>query len=158
MSAELASPLNQAVLRRWEPVYRSQLHFLVMWTTRGRRPVLKERHARTLAELVPAICEERDVALVELALAQDHVHLLFGLRPSQSVATVVRELKGRTALQLLKDYPELRVWIGGSLLWDERYSVETVSPAKVAKVRERLRALHGGSEPIGGSSRLAKAG
>ena len=71
---------------------------------------------------------------------------------------MVRELKGRTALQLLKDYPELRVWIGGSLLWDERYSVETVSPAKVAKVRERLRALHGGSEPIGGSSRLAKAG
>ncbi len=158
MSGELASGVSGEVLKRWEPVYRSQLHYLVMWSTRGRRPVIKERHRQTLAALVPTICEERNVALVELVVAEDHVHLLFGLRPSQSVAAAVREIKGRTALKLFEAHPELRVWIGGNLLWDERYAVETVSPVKVGKVRTRLLALHARSDRLGAAQHFAKAG
>ena len=59
---------------------------------------------------------------------------------------MVRELKGRSGLALLTQFPELRVWLRGNLIWDERYSVETVSAARVEAVRERLRALHGVSE------------
>ena len=39
-----------------------------------------------------------------------------------------------------------RVWLGGNLMWDERYAVETVSPARLAKVQTRLRALHGSND------------
>ena len=44
MDRKLAPELNEALNGRWEPVYRSQLHYLVTWSTRGRRPVLKDRH------------------------------------------------------------------------------------------------------------------
>lgn len=143
-----APRVGKALQRGWEPVYRSRLHYLVGWSTRGRKPVLKERHARRLHELTSRLCEERCFELVDLGVGRDHVHLLMGLRPSQSVATAVREIKSRVGLDLLADHPELRVWLGGNLLWDERYSVQTVSPARLQHVQRRIRHAHGSHEPL----------
>lgn len=142
MNAKLAPKVDTALHERWEPVYRSRLHYVVTWSTRGRKPVLKDRHARKLHELIPKLCEDRGFELLDVAVGQDHVHVLFGLKPSQSVATAVREIKSRTGLEMLSAHPELRVWLGGHLLWDERYAVETVSPARLERVQQKLRHLH----------------
>ncbi|MBK7367016.1 MAG: IS200/IS605 family transposase [Candidatus Eisenbacteria bacterium] len=142
MELDLAPQVQKALENRWEPVYRSQLHYLVTWNTRGRRPVLKERHLDALRQLLRQTCEERGIELVEMVAGPDHVHVLFGLRPTQSVASAVRELKGRSTLDLMAQYPELRVWLRGNLLWDERYAVETVSPLRLEKTRERLQNTH----------------
>lgn len=142
MELELAPQVKQALSNRWEPMYRSQLHYLVTWNTRGRRPALKDRHVEALRELVRTTCEERDFELVELAVGADHVHVLFGLRPAHSVASAVRELKGRTSMSLMSQFPELRVWLRGNLVWDERYSVETVSTLRVEGLRERMAVAH----------------
>jgi putative transposase len=139
---ELAPQVKKALEKDWEPLYRSQLHYLVTWSTRARRPVLKERHTEALRELVRQACEERDIELVEVVVGQDHIHVLFGLRPSQSVASAVRELKGRSSMALMTRFPELRVWLRGNLLWDERYMVETVSPLRVDRMRQRLANVH----------------
>jgi putative transposase len=148
VNSKLAPGINTALRRRWEPVYRSRLHYLVTWSTRGRKPVLKDRHARRLHELLPRICRERGFELLDLGIGQDHVHVLLELKPSQSVATAVRELKSRAALELLSEHPELRVWLGGNLLWDERYAVETVSSVRLARVQQRIREFHGLPEPL----------
>ena len=142
MERNLPPHVNAALLGRWEPLCRSQLHYLVTWSTRGRRPVLKDRHLAVLGDMVAGLCDERGFSLLETTAAQDHVHVLIGLRPAQSLASAVRELKGKTGMALMSRFPELRVWLGGNLMWDERYAVETVSPARLAKVQARLRALH----------------
>src|SRR4029453_5543155 len=148
----LAPATHEALLGRWEPVYRSRLHYLVTWGTRGRRPVLKAHHVRKLHEILPRLCEERGVALLEMAAGPDHVHLLFALRPAHSVASAVRDLKGRAGMTLMSDHPELRVWLGGNLLWDDRYDVETVSAARLARVRARMREVHGGPDEMAEAS------
>jgi len=152
MSHHLPPEINEALRRRWEPVYRSQLHYAITWATRGRRPVLRERHARTLREIVQQVCDELGFTLVEFAAAPEHVHLLLGLRPTQSAASAVRQIKGRTGLALLEAHPELRVWLRGNLVWDDPYSVETVSSMRIEKVSERLRALHATDEDLAAAS------
>ncbi len=142
MNARLAPEIDEALRGRWEPLYRSQLHYLVTWSTRGRRPVLRDRHVRALRDLIGRACAEGGFTLVEFAAAADHVHLFVGLSPVQSVASAVRQVKGQTGLELLRGYPELRVWLRGNLVWDEPYSVETVSAARVGRVADRLRGLH----------------
>jgi putative transposase len=146
VNQDLAPPVKEALLGRWEPVYRSQLHYLVTWSTRNRRPVLKERHVQALRALVESICSERGYNLIEVAAAWDHVHVLLALRPSQSVASVVREIKGRVGMALLSEFPELRVWLRGNLVWDERYAVETVSSVRVERIANRLKAQHAAPE------------
>ena len=51
-------------------------------------------------------------------------------------------------MSLIAKFPELRVWLRSNLLWDERYSIELVGQPRLAPVRARLRALHGGSEDL----------
>lgn len=152
MERNLAPEINEALLGRWEPLYRSQLHYLVTWSTRGRRPVLKDRHIRTLRELIQQACDERGYMLVESCAAPEHMHVLVGLSPTQSVASAVRELKGRAGMALMSQFPELRVWLRANLVWDERYSVETVSAMRLDRVRDRLRALHGPEEDLAAAS------
>lgn len=152
MEPNMAPEVKEELFGRWEPVYRSQLHYLVTWGTRGRRPVLRERHIRRLQELIASTCEERGFSLIEMAATTDHVHVLLGMRPTHSVASAVREIKGRTGMALLTDFPELRVWLRGNLTWDERYSVETVSGSRIERVRERLRGLHAPPEELAAAS------
>ena len=152
MDRKLAPEVNAELLGRWEPIYRSQLHYLITWSTRSRRPVLKERHARSLKDLIGRTCEERGFALLDATTGPDHVHVLIGLTPTQSVASAVRELKGRTGVTLLEEFPELRVWLRGNRVWDERYAVETVSAMRLEKVRERLRNLHPADEDLAAAS------
>ena len=146
MDSDFAPRINAELHGRWEPVYRSQLHYLVTWSTRGRRPVLKERHVQALNDLIPSLCEDRSITLVDVAVGTDHVHVLFGLRPAQSVASAVREIKSHTGLSLIARFPELRVWLGGNIVWDDRYAVETVSATRIPRIQERWRALHGAHE------------
>ncbi|MBI1799374.1 MAG: IS200/IS605 family transposase [Candidatus Eisenbacteria bacterium] len=142
MNRTLAPKVKESLLSRWEPLYRSRLHYLVTWSTRGRRPVLRERHITAFETLIQQACDERGYSLLEVAAGSDHAHVLIGLRPAQSISSVVRELKGKSGMALLTQHPELRVWLRGNLVWDERYAVETVSPARVDKVRERLHNFH----------------
>lgn len=152
MDRTLAPEVKESLRSRWEPVYRSQLHYHVTWGTRGRRPVLKARHIEKLNRLIAETCAERGFALVDSAASSDHVHVLLALRPTQSVASVVREIKGRTGMALITQFPELRVWLRGNLTWDERYSVETVSASRLDRIKERLRALHGSPEAFAAAS------
>jgi len=152
VDSRLTPEITESLAVRWEPVYRSQLHYLVTWGTRGRRPVLKDRHVRKLQNLVQQLCTDRGYGLLEVAAGNDHVHILLAIRPSQSIASVVREIKGRAASTLLTEFPELRVWLRGNLVWDERYSVETISAVRVDRVQTRLRALHGAQEDLARAS------
>jgi putative transposase len=142
MSQALAPLATHSLQGHWEPIYRSRLHYLVTWSTRGRKSVLKPKHAEKLRHLLAQVCEERGMEPVESYVGTDHVHVLFSLKPAQSVASAVRELKGRTGLTLLADHPELRVWLGGNLAWDEHYAIETVSPVRLERLRDALRARH----------------
>lgn len=148
----LAPEIDQTLRARWEPLYRSQLHYLVRWSTRGRRPVLRDRHVRALEAMMHSLCEARGYTLDQMAAGADHVHVLLALRPTQSIASAIREIKGRTAHTLLDEHPELRVWLHGNLLWDESYTVETLSAARIERVRARLRALHGADEGLARAS------
>ena len=54
---------------------------------------------------------------------------------------MVRELKGRSALALLRACPDLRVALGGHMAWNDRYAMATVSPRQLSRLVERLEAI-----------------
>jgi REP element-mobilizing transposase RayT len=144
----LAPEVQASLLKQWEPINRNQLQYLVTWSTRGRRAALRERHVRALDGELRSICRERGIPLLEVCAGPDHVHVLLSLKATQSLASVVRELKGCTGMSLMSRFPELRVWLRSNLLWDERCSVEMVSHLRLEPVRARLRALHGSHEEL----------
>jgi putative transposase len=64
---------------------------------------------------------------VELNIQSDHVHLLARIPPKISVSDVMGIVKGRTAIRIFKQFPDLKVkpyW--GNHFWADGYCVDTV--------------------------------
>ena len=141
-SFPLSRPLDRRALdRTWQPVCVARLHYHLSWNTRGKAPVLVGRRAVALRTLLEEMCKERGFLLQAVAILPAQVRLVVSLRPSQLAASVVRELKGRSALALLRQCPDLRVALGGHLAWNDRYALATVSPRALGRLVERLEAI-----------------
>jgi REP element-mobilizing transposase RayT len=132
---------RRAMDRSWLPVCVARLHYHLAWNTRGKAPVLVGRRAVALRALLEEMCRERGFLLKAVAITPSRVRLVVSLRPSQVAASVARELKGRSALALLRQCPDLRVALGGHLAWNDRYKLATVSPRQLARLVERLNSI-----------------
>jgi putative transposase len=67
------------------------------------------------------------VAVTELSVQEDHVHLVCSIPPKLSVSQFMGLLKGKLAIKLFKSYPKLRTkpyW--GNHFWARGYFVTTV--------------------------------
>ena len=136
------SPLSlsaRAIAREWQPVCIARLHYHLTWSTRGKAPVLVGKRDLALRTILEGLCHERGILLQAVAVTPGQVRLVVSLRPSQLAASVVRELKGRSALALLRQCPDLRVALGGHLAWNDRYALATVSPRQLPRLAEKLK-------------------
>jgi REP element-mobilizing transposase RayT len=127
--------------RAWQPVCVARLHYHLTWSTRGKAAVLAGKRAFALRSILAELCRERGILLQAVAVTPSQVRLVVSLRPSQLAASVVRELKGRSALALLRQCPDLRVALGGNLAWNDRYAMATVSPRQLPRLTEKLKSL-----------------
>jgi len=65
--------------------------------------------------------------VVELNVQPDHVHLLVKVPPKISISKLMGTVKGRTALQIFRQFPYLKqkpYW--GNHFWAKGYCVDTV--------------------------------
>ena len=148
MSAIHESDLSDVPASSWRRLCVSRLHYSVTWTTRGRAPVMTPNRAAVARTLLHGLAHKRGVRLESMAVLPDRVHLLLSLRPSDCAGSVVRELRGRSALLLLRELPELRVALGGHLLWSETYGISTVSPGALASRVNKMERMNG-AHPAG---------
>ena len=105
-------------------VWDCQYH--LVWTPKRRRPVFVGDVAQRLDALLREIAEARDIEIVTLHVAEDHVHLLCSFAPRLSISQVVALLKSLSARALFAEFPHLRKRMWGNELWEGSYFVRTV--------------------------------
>ncbi|MCB0078060.1 MAG: IS200/IS605 family transposase, partial [Anaerolineales bacterium] len=63
---------------------------------------------------------------LEMNVQADHVHLILSVPPKYAVSTVMGFLKGKLALRMFDQFPELRRRYWGQHVWSRGYCVSTV--------------------------------
>jgi len=89
----------------------NRVHLIIyhlVWTPKRRKKVLTGAIGNRCRELIKEKCEEKGWEIVELAIQPDHIHLFIRVWPVDSVADVIKEIKGYTANKLRKEYVELK--------------------------------------------------
>ena len=77
--------------------------------------------------IIKRLCHNKGIEIVEGAMCIDHVHISLRIPPKLSVAEVMGYLKGKSALQLFDENPDLRRRTGRDrTLWARGYYVSTV--------------------------------
>ncbi len=69
----------------------------------------------------------------------DHVHAVIQIKPSDSIAEVVKILKGGTSRVIRKEFPELEEFLWGDSFWADGYFAETIGQVNEEIVRKYIR-------------------
>ena len=106
-------------------VYRCDYH--IVFVPKYRFRVLTGAVADLVDHDIRVLSEWREVAVWELSVQPDHVHLVCSIPPKVSVSKFMGLLKGKLAIKLFKSYPTFRkkpYW--GNHFWARGYFVSTV--------------------------------
>lgn len=91
---------------------------------------IKRRVIKSFRETEEVYVSRTGLRLLELGVDKDHVHLVVQWGPGVSLSEIMRLLKGRSARDVLKDFPDLRekkFW--GGHIWSPAYHFLTTGNA-----------------------------
>jgi putative transposase len=79
----------------------------------------------------------------EMAIQDDHVHIIIQLPPRVSVAEAVQIIKGGTSRVLRKEFPEMEEFLWGYSFWADGYFAETVGQVNEEIITKYIRQQRG---------------
>ena len=86
--------------------YDLEVH--VVWITKYRRKILREKIANRLKILLMQGCTAKGITIVRGNIQPEHVHLLLSIPVSLSVSQVMQYIKGRSSKKLQEEFPSFR--------------------------------------------------
>jgi len=95
----------------------SNLTVHIVWSTKYRYSVLQGDIKTRCRSILIQICEAEDVVILKGVVSTEHVHMHISYRPSQSVSSLVKKLKGRSSRKLQQEFPELGKKYWGQHFW-----------------------------------------
>ena len=106
-------------------LYECKYH--IVFCPKYRYRILKDEVGEYTKQQIYRLCQQKDkVAVLELNVQPDHVHLVVSIPPKYAVLEFMGYLKGKLALRMFQKYEHLgrRYW--GRHLWSRGYCVSTV--------------------------------
>jgi putative transposase len=105
-------------------VYDTRYH--LVWAPKYRKWILKEKVRDTTKEIFQEILAARDCEVVEIEIAEDHVHIFTSIPPKYSLGEIVRVVKSVSAKEIFRRYPEVKRELWGGEFWEDGCFVRTV--------------------------------
>ena len=114
----------------------------LVWITKYRYPVLVGQEpggvGHRARELLREIARSLEMTIYAGAINRDHVHMLISIPPKYSVAQAVGYLKGKSAINIARQFMDRKRNFVGQHFWARGYFVSTVGRDE-AVIREYIR-------------------
>ena len=104
---------------KWNCIYH------IVFIPKYRRKVMYGGVRQDIREIIRKLCELKQIEIVEGSVSADHVHLCLKIPPKQSVSEFMGYLKGKSALMIFDQHPDMRKR-GDRHFWARGYYVDTV--------------------------------
>ena len=120
--------------------YVYDLYYHIVWCTKYRHEILMDDIKNDLINIIKNICKNNNYELVEINTDKDHVHLLIGLSPQDSIPIVMKTLKGVSARLLnSKHKDKLSKVLYDGHIWSPSYYIATTSDNIMDNIREYIK-------------------
>ncbi len=103
--------------------YQCKYHFV--WVPKYRFKALEGEVKEELRKILHQLCENMEIDIIQGNIMVNHVHVYLSVPPKYSPSEVMKKLKGKSAEQLWKKFPELRKRYWGQHIWARGYFVTT---------------------------------
>ena len=127
--------------------YVYDLYYHIVWCVKYRHKILLNDIKDDLIDIIKNICINNNYELVEINTDLDHVHLLIGLSPQDSIPVVMKTLKGVSARLLNSKHKiELSKVLRGGHIWSPSYYIATTSDNIMDNIKEYI--INQGNEDL----------
>jgi putative transposase len=111
----------------------------VWFSTKGRRQALDGELGDDARRLLAEVAQRAGIRLLETEVAVDHVHLLVALTGTQTLSSVMHQLKGASARAIFLRHPDLKIDLGQHSFWQKGYGFRKVAPEEAARVASYIK-------------------
>jgi putative transposase len=115
----------------WECKYH------IVWIPKYRKKTIFGDLRKHLGEIFRELARQKESKVLEGHLMSDHVHILLSIPPKYSVSQVVGFIKGKSAIQIARNFQGRKKNFVGQHFWARGYYVSTVGKDEDA-VREYI--------------------
>ncbi len=116
--------------------YKIGYHFV--WCPKYRKHILTGDVALFVESEMRRLCETNKWIIGALNIQEDHVHLFLSAPPSVSPSLIANTLKGITARQVFKQFPEVKKQLWGGSFWSRSFYVGTVGDMTETTVKKYI--------------------
>lgn len=107
----------------------SQIYIQIVFAVQGRQNLIHEKNREELHKYITGIAQKRGHKMLAIFCMPDHVHLLVGLSPAQSISDLARDIKAGSA-KFIND----NKWVVGKFNWQEGYGAFSYSRSQISTV------------------------
>ena len=127
--------------------YVYDLYYHIVWCVKYRHKILTDDIKDDFIDIINNICKNNNYELVEINTDLDHVHMLLGLSPQDSIPVVMKTLKGVSARLLNQRHRKKisKVLYGGHIS-SPSYYIATTNDNVMENIKRYIE--HQGNEDI----------
>ena len=107
----------------------TSLHYHVIFSTKNREPWISHDIEERIWKFLGGIARENGMIALQVGGMPDHVHLVLGLPPTQTVSKAIQMLKGGSSKWIKETFPRMR-----GFGWQDGYGAFTVSKSNLPEV------------------------
>lgn len=111
----------------------TQIFIHIVFSVKGRQNLITNGNREILQKYFTGIVQKHNHKLLSVYCMPDHTHLLAGINPSESLSTLVRDIKAGTS-----KYINENRFIQGHFSWQEGYGAFSYSKSSLNKVIEYI--------------------
>jgi len=107
----------------------SQIHIQAIFAVQGRANLIRSEWREELFKYISGIFRNQKQKLLAIGGIEDHIHLLFGLRPSLALSDLMRDVKANSSVFINESG-----FVRGKFNWQEGFGAFSYSRSQVDTV------------------------
>jgi putative transposase len=112
----------------------SQIYLHIVFSVKGREKVLKSSFRDEILKFITSVIQTRNHKVREINGVEDHIHILIGYNPTQTIPDLVRDIKTESS-----KFINQKRFIRGHFGWQEGYGVFSIGTSELDRIHEYIR-------------------
>ena len=107
----------------------TQIHIHTIFAVQNRISLIKDSWREELYRYITGIITGHEHKLLQIGGMPDHVHILFGMRPTQSLSDLMKDIKYSSSVWINKNQ-----YVMGKFSWQEGYAAFSYGKSQLKDV------------------------
>jgi putative transposase len=112
----------------------TQIHIHAVFSVKDRTCIIKKLWKDELYKYIAGIIQTNKHKVLTINGMPDHIHILLGMRPTQSLSGLMQDIKGGSSLWINK-----KQFVKGRFSWQEGYGAFSYSKSNVGHVIDYIK-------------------